>query len=183
MVLRNISLIWILVIMLSACGTSKETALTETGKAKKEKPQVDPKKTDFAEMTEKPELEEFSGSAAKPKDSETATIGQSAISKWAADANDGKLLSVDVQVGEGLQDLNLQVSPDRVKPVSTKPGVIVMEVCIEKNGMVSRSQYQQSGSTSSSRILINYARDYINACRFEEPLDGKACGTMTFTFE
>lgn len=183
MTFKNINLLVFFLFLLSACGTPRETAQTDAEKAKKEKPSVDPKKTDIAEMTERPQLEDFSGSAAKPKDGELTSQGQAAVSKWASEANEGKLLSVDVQVGGGLNDLNFQVSPNRVKPVSTRPGVVVMQVCIGKNGMILASQFQQKGSTSHSRILINYAQDYIRACRFEDPLDEKTCGTMTFTFE
>ncbi len=183
MTFKHFAFLLAALVLFAACRTGKETASVATGKpSETKKTAIDPKKERPADLTERPALDDPPPPGAKPKDADQEQMGKSVLNKWVADANQGQTLAVNVQKGGGILDLGL-VSQPYMDPPAAKPGRVVVDLCVNKDGSVSSAKYQSAGSTSRSRVLMNYALDYAKGCRFQESFADKTCGSLTFSFE
>ena len=85
-------------------------------------------------------------------------------------------------VGGGLGDRGVLFVP-KIKDNSQKTGVVVVRVCVDKNGDVSEPpRFTQKGSTTADSELVNIAIASAKKFRFSKSSVDKQCGTITVNF-
>ena len=86
-------------------------------------------------------------------------------------------------VGGGLGDRGVVFVP-KIQDSSQKTGVVVVRVCVDKNGNVSEPpRFTQKGSTTADSELVNIAIASAKKFRFSKSSVDKQCGTITVNFK
>lgn len=86
-------------------------------------------------------------------------------------------------VGGGLGDRGVAFVPD-IKDNSQKTGVVVVKICVNKDGVVSEPpKFTQRGSTTTDSELVSIAIASAKKFRFSKSSIDKQCGTVTINFK
>ena len=85
------------------------------------------------------------------------------------------------QVGGGLSDRGVLRAP-RPQDASQQTGRVVIEVCVDINGNITRAEYTQRGSTTANAELVNIAVTNARKWKFSKGEVERQCGTITYNF-
>lgn len=85
-------------------------------------------------------------------------------------------------IGEGLSNRGVRKAPD-ITDKSQKTGKVVVYVCVDRKGTVTRADYTQRGSTTSDATLVELARRNARSYLFTESDLDEQCGTITYDFK
>lgn len=85
------------------------------------------------------------------------------------------------QVGGGLGDRGVLRAP-RPDDASQQTGRVVIEVCVDINGNVTRAEFTQRGSTTANAELVNIAVTNAKKWKFSKGEVERQCGTITYNF-
>jgi len=86
------------------------------------------------------------------------------------------------KIAGGLADRGLASEPD-INENSQKSGIVVVKVCVGKDGRVSEASFTQRGSTTTDSDLVSAAIDGAKRYRFSKSPIEKQCGTITIEFK
>lgn len=101
------------------------------------------------------------------------------------DPNAGALSGISTgngTVGGGLSGRGYQ-RPSPPKDNSQSTGVVVVYVCVDKNGNVTSAEYTQSGSTTAESNLKKIAIENAKKYKFDKGGVDKQCGTIRYDFK
>ena len=101
------------------------------------------------------------------------------------DPNAGALSGISTgsgTVGGGLSGRGYQ-RPSPPKDNSQATGVVVVYVCVDKNGTVISAEYTQSGSTTADSNLKRIAIENAKKYSFDRGSIDKQCGTIRYDFK
>lgn len=85
-------------------------------------------------------------------------------------------------IGGGLSGRGVSYKPT-IQDRSQKTGTVVVNVCVDRNGSVTKANFTQRGSTSNDSELIRIAESNAMKFRFSASSIDEQCGTITFTFK
>jgi TonB family protein len=85
-------------------------------------------------------------------------------------------------VGGGLSGRGVQYKPT-IQDKSQKTGTVVVNVCVDRNGTVTKANFTQRGSTTNDSELIRIAETNAKKFKFSSSSVDEQCGTITFTFK
>ncbi len=85
-------------------------------------------------------------------------------------------------IGGGLSGRGVQYKPT-IQDKSQKTGTVVVNVCADRNGNVTKANFTQRGSTSNDSELIRIAESNAMKFKFSSSSVDEQCGTITFTFK
>jgi len=100
------------------------------------------------------------------------------------DPDKGKLEGISAgagQVGGGLSDRGVLRAP-RPDDRSQQTGRVVIEVCVDSNGNITRAEFTQRGSTTANAELVNIAVTNAKKWKFSKGEVDRQCGTITYNF-
>lgn len=86
------------------------------------------------------------------------------------------------RVGGGLGKRGVLHEP-QIKDNSQKTGIVVISVCVDKNGKVIKADYTQKGSTTTDSELKEIARKAAQQFKFTVSDIEEQCGTITVEFK
>ncbi|MBK8515872.1 MAG: hypothetical protein IPL55_06160 [Saprospiraceae bacterium] len=86
------------------------------------------------------------------------------------------------QVGGGLNGRGVEYEPSFTDS-SQKTGKVSLEICVNKDGKVSKADFTQKGSTTSDPYLVDLARKTALKYRFSRSEIELQCGTVTIDFK
>lgn len=86
------------------------------------------------------------------------------------------------QVGGGLSSRGISKQP-KVSGNFQKSGKVVLDVCVDQNGRVTKAEYKLRGSTTSDAKLISIAKANAKNWRFTKGSQSRQCGTITYLFK
>jgi len=86
------------------------------------------------------------------------------------------------RVGGGLSNRNIIQSPT-VSESSQKTGIVVVKVCVDKNGKVIESSFTQKGSTTTDSHLVSISERAAKKYVFAPGELDSQCGTITFDYK
>lgn len=84
-------------------------------------------------------------------------------------------------VGGGLGGRGVTASP-RITDRSQDQGIVVVRVCVDRNGNVTSAEFTQRGTTASSARLKQLAVANAKKWKFSDGSIDKQCGTITYNF-
>lgn len=82
---------------------------------------------------------------------------------------------------QGLSGRGVQY-PAPLQDSSSKTGIVVVQLCVNRKGEVISAAYTLKGSTTSDEHLIQLAVDNARQWRFAKSREKKQCGTITYNF-
>jgi TonB family protein len=85
-------------------------------------------------------------------------------------------------VGGGLSGRGVQYKPT-IQDKSQKTGTVVVNVCVDRSGTVTKANFTQRGSTTNDSELIKIAETNAKKFKFSGSSVDEQCGTITFTFK
>lgn len=85
-------------------------------------------------------------------------------------------------IGGGLGGRQVRYKPQVVEN-SQKTGRVVISVCVNASGEVTKATFSQKGSTTGDTDLLATARRFAREYRFSESTISSQCGTITFDFK
>ncbi len=98
------------------------------------------------------------------------------------DPNAGALRGLGTgSVGGGLQSRGVISSP-KISDSSQEAGKVVITVCVDASGKVSKADYTQRGSTTSSPRLVELARRNASNYKFTPGSTDQQCGVIVYDF-
>ena len=86
------------------------------------------------------------------------------------------------QTGEGLGDRKLLYQPS-ITDNSQKTGKVIIRICVDKSGKVSKAKYTQKGSTTTDAYLIKLAEDNARQYKFDKGTIEEQCGNVIIDFK
>ena len=86
------------------------------------------------------------------------------------------------KTGEGLGDRKLLYQPP-ITDSSQKTGKVIIRICIDKSGKVSKAKYTQKGSTTTDAYLIKLAEDNARKYKFDKGGIEEQCGNVIIDFK
>lgn len=66
---------------------------------------------------------------------------------------------------------------------SNKTGVVVIEVCVDPSGNVTKASFTQRGSSTSDKTLVKLAEENARKWSFKTGMQDKQCGTIKYEFK
>jgi hypothetical protein len=93
-----------------------------------------------------------------------------------------QLTSSTKKIEGGLRSRGVLFEPN-IEDQSQRTGVVVMEVCVNRQGRVVEAKWTQRGSTTTDNQLISIAKDAALQYRFEPSDLEKQCGSISIQFE
>jgi outer membrane biosynthesis protein TonB len=84
-------------------------------------------------------------------------------------------------VGGGLKGRGVLYVP-KIEDKSQESGTVVVKVCVDKNGDVTRADYTQKGSTTTDAHLIDIAKKSTRKYKFTPGTSDEQCGTISVKF-
>ncbi len=84
--------------------------------------------------------------------------------------------------GDGLGDRKLLYAPT-IKDASQKKGRVVIQICVDKSGKVSKAKYTQRGSSTTDSHLISLAEKSARKYKFDKSNIVEQCGEIIIDFE
>ena len=85
-------------------------------------------------------------------------------------------------VGDGLTNRGVKRAPE-ISDSSQKTGRVVIYVCVDKSGNVTKADYTQRGSTTSDSRLVTLAKQNAYRYLFSASNQDEQCGTITYDFK
>jgi outer membrane biosynthesis protein TonB len=85
-------------------------------------------------------------------------------------------------IGGGLSGRGVQYKPS-IQDKSQKTGTVVVNVCVDRSGSVTKANFTQKGSTTNDPELTRIAESNAMKFRFSGSSIDEQCGTITFTFK
>ena len=85
------------------------------------------------------------------------------------------------RVGDGLEDRGVLASP-KLTDNSQATGTVVVKICVDENGKVTRANYTQRGSNTSNSRLTQLAEANARTYRFNPSSTEMQCGSITYVF-
>lgn len=85
-------------------------------------------------------------------------------------------------IGGGLKGRGVVTKPT-ISDRSQKTGIVVIRICVDKNGNVTEARYTQDGSTSADSELRRIAEESARKFQFSPGAADKQCGTVTIEFK
>lgn len=85
-------------------------------------------------------------------------------------------------VGRGLNGRQIIYAPT-IEDQSQKSGRVIVEICVNKSGIVESASYTQRGSNTTDRYLVNLAEEAAMKWRFSTSEVEKQCGVITIDFK
>ena len=86
------------------------------------------------------------------------------------------------KAGNGLGDRGLIYAPD-ISDSSQRTGKIVINICVNASGKVTKANFTQKGSTTTDSHLIKLATKSAKEYRFSESNSEEQCGDITIDFK
>ena len=85
-------------------------------------------------------------------------------------------------VGDGLTNRGVKRAPE-ISDSSQKTGRVVIYVCVDRMGNVTKADYTQRGSTTSDARLVSLAKQNAYRYLFSQSNLDEQCGTITYDFK
>lgn len=85
-------------------------------------------------------------------------------------------------VGDGLTNRGVKRAPE-ISDSSQKTGRVVIYVCVDRAGNVTKADYTQRGSTTSDSRLVTLAKQNAYRYLFSQSSMDEQCGTITYDFK
>ncbi len=85
-------------------------------------------------------------------------------------------------VGDGLTNRGVKRAPE-ISDSSQKTGRVVIYVCVDRMGNVTKADYTQRGSTTSDSRLVTLAKQNAYRYLFSQSNQDEQCGTITYDFK
>ncbi len=85
-------------------------------------------------------------------------------------------------IGGGLSGRDVVYRP-KITDNSQETGTVVVKVCVDNKGKVTKSEVTQTGTTTTSQTLRSKAVAGAKKFKFSPGDEDKLCGTITFTFK
>jgi len=86
------------------------------------------------------------------------------------------------QTGEGLGDRKLLYQPT-ITDSSQKTGKVIIKICVDQSGKVTKAKYTQKGSTTTDAYLIKLAQDNARKYKFDKGAIDQQCGNVIIDFK
>lgn len=86
------------------------------------------------------------------------------------------------KAGNGLGDRGLLHAPD-ITDSSQRTGIVVVNICVNSQGKVTKANYTQKGSTTTDSHLIRLATESAKEYRFSQSKTAEQCGDITINFK
>jgi len=86
------------------------------------------------------------------------------------------------QTGSGFGDRQLLYAPT-ITDNSQKTGKVIIKICVDQSGKVSKAKYTQKGSTTTDAYLISLAEKNAKKYKFDTSSAAEQCGNVIIDFK
>ncbi len=84
--------------------------------------------------------------------------------------------------GDGLGDRQLLYAP-QIKDNTQKTGKVIINICVDQSGKVTKAKYTQKGSTTTDSYLIQLAEKSAKKYKFDKSDINEQCGDVVIDFK